>query len=265
MARIISVALQKGGVGKTTTTINLSAALAEIGKKVLVVDMDPQGNTTGGLGIDKRSNQDTIYQILLGETSVSESIIHLKEEAMDLIPSNEHLSAVGIELAGITGAELRLKESLEQISNAYDYVIIDCPPALSFLTISAFAASEGILIPVQCEYYALEGLGLLIQSINLIRQRINPVLNIEGIVLTMFDMRNNLSDEVEKSVRQFFPDKLYQTKIPRNIRIAEAPSFGMSALSYAPNASGTEAYRKLANELVEREKTDAIYDERRNS
>ena len=253
MSRIISVALQKGGVGKTTTTINLSAALAEKGKKVLVVDMDPQANTTSGLGIDVRDCQNTIYQVLLGEVSANESIIHIQSEDVDLLPSNKDLAAVGIELAEYKKGELRLKESLKPINSQYDYVIIDCPPALSFLTINAFSASDGILIPIQCEYYALEGLSLLIQSINLIRQRINPVLDIEGIVLTMFDSRNKLSDEVEKSVRNFFCEKLFRTKIPRNIRLAEAPSYGMSALRYATDAPGTEAYRKLANELIERD------------
>ena len=258
MGRIISVALQTGGVGKTTKTINLSAALAKEGKKVLVVDMDPQANTTSGLGIEVDNNQNTVYQVLLGEISADECILRVPPEEVDILPSNKHLAAIGVELADVKKGELKLKESLEEVRSLYDYVIIDCPPALSFLTINAFSASEGVLIPIQSEYYALEGLSLLIQSINLIRQRINPTLDIEGIVLTMVDARNKLSEEVEKSVMGYFPDKLFRTKIPRNVRLAEAPSYGMSVLRYAPDAPGTEAYRSLARELIERNQIQRV-------
>lgn len=254
MAKIIAVALQKGGVGKTTTTVNLSAALAEKGKRVLVVDMDPQANTTAGLGIDKKSVTNTVYRLLIGEKEVDECILRIEAEKVDLIPSEEPLAAAEIELHMLKNENLILKKALKKINDLYDYVVIDCPPSLNLLTINAFVAAESVLIPIQCEYYALEGLGLLIHSINLIRQRLNPVLDIEGILFTMYDPRNNLTRDVETQIQGYFQEKIFDTIIPRNIRVAEAPSYGMSVLRHAPDAPGAEAYRKLAVEMIKREK-----------
>ena len=243
MAKIIAVALQKGGVGKTTTTVNLSAALAEKGKRVLVVDMDPQANTTAGLGIDKKSVTNTVYRLLIGEKEVAECILHIEAEKVYLIPSEEPLAAAEIELHMLKNESLILKTALNQINDLYDYVVIDCPPSLNLLTVNAFVAAESVLIPIQCEYYALEGLGLLIHSINLIRQRLNPVLNIEGILLTMYDPRNNLTRDVESQIQGYFHEKVFDTKIPRNIRVAEAPSYGMSILRFAPDARSRRSWQ----------------------
>lgn len=254
MAKIIAVALQKGGVGKTTTTVNLSAALAEKGKRVLVVDMDPQANTTAGLGIDKKSVTNTVYRLLIGEKEVDECILHIEAEKVDLIPSEEAFAAAEIELVEVKNESSRLKTVLDQVSDRYDYVLIDCPPSLSLLTVNAFVAARSVLIPIQCEYYALEGLSQLIYSINLVRERLNPVLDIEGILLTMYDSRNNLTHDVEKQIQGYFHEKVFETKIPRNIRVAEAPSYGMSVLRHAPDASGAEAYRRLAEELLMKER-----------
>ena len=253
MGKTISVALQKGGVGKTTTTINLAAALAEKGKKVLVIDIDPQCNTTSGFGLDKESEENTTYALLLGETSIQQCIKRIDLEKIDLIPSEEEIAAIGIEMLGYEDKELQLKKSIEEIKDKYDYIFIDCPPSLSLLTINAFVASDTVLIPTQCEYYALEGLSLLIHTMNLVRERMNPILDIEGIVFTMYDSRNNLSHEVISSVREFFANKTFNVMIPRNVKLAEAPSHGMSILRYAPEASGAEAYRMLAEEIIGKE------------
>ncbi len=252
MAKIIAVALQKGGVGKTTTTVNLSAALAEKGKRVLVVDLDPQANTTSGLGINKNEVINTTYSLLLGE-EIDECILSVKSEKVDLIPSEDPLAGAVIELSGHDNESMILKAALDQIDNRYDYILIDCPPAISLFTINAFTAAESVIIPVQCEFYALEGLSLLIHSINLIRERRNPILDIEGILLTMYDSRNKLTREAEASIKKLFPGRVFETIIPRNIRVAEAPSHGMSVLKYAPEAPGAEAYRKLADEMIRRE------------
>lgn len=252
MGKTISVALQKGGVGKTTTVINLSAALAERGKKVLVIDIDPQCNTTSGFGLDKEKEENTAYTILLGETSIQQCIKRIDQEQVDLIPSDKDIAAIGIEMLGFEDKEVRLRRVIEEIRGKYDYIFIDCPPSISLLTINAFVASDTVLIPTQCEYYALEGLSLLIHSMNLVRQRMNPTLDIEGIVITMYDSRNNLSRDVISNVKSYFPNKTFNTMIPRNIRLAEAPSHGMSVLRYAPEATGAEAYRLLAEEIIER-------------
>ena len=252
MGKTISVALQKGGVGKTTTVINLSAALAERGKKVLVIDIDPQCNTTSGFGLDKENEENTAYTLLLGETSIHQCIKRIDLEQIDLIPSNKDIAAIGIEMLGFNDKEVRLRKAIKEIRDKYDYIFIDCPPSLNLLTINAFVASDTVLIPTQCEYYALEGLGLLIHSMNLVRERMNPILEIEGIVITMHDSRNNLSRDVISNVKNYFPYKTFNTMIPRNIRLAEAPSHGMSVLRYAPEATGSEAYRMLAEEIIER-------------
>lgn len=255
MAKTIVVALQKGGVGKTTTTVNLSAALAEKGKRVLVVDIDPQANTTSGLGVEKNTCDKTAYSMLIGEDEISDCVMNVGSEKVDLIPSEGRLYAAEVELAGFGDESIRLKTVLDQVGEMYDYVLIDCPPSLGLLTVNAFVAADSVLVPVQCEYYALEGLSLLIESINLIRQRINPSLDIEGILLTMYDLRNNLTREVEANIKEFFPDKVFEAIIPRNIRVAEAPSYGMSVLRYATDAPGAKAYRELADELIRREKS----------
>jgi len=252
MGKTISVALQKGGVGKTTTTINLAAALAEKGKRVLVVDIDPQCNTTSGFGVDKENAENTAYTLLLGGTPIQQCIKRIDLEQVDLIPSDKDIAAIGIEMVGVEDKELRLRKVIEKIKDKYDYIFIDCPPSISLLTINAFVASDTVLIPTQCEYYALEGLSLLIHSMNLVRQRMNPTLDIEGIVITMYDSRNNLSRDVISNVKSYFPNKTFNTMIPRNIRLAEAPSHGMSVLRYAPEATGAEAYRLLAEEIIER-------------
>ncbi len=258
MAKIIAVALQKGGVGKTTTTVNLSAALAEKGKRVLVVDLDPQANTTSGLGIDKKESINTTYSLFLGE-EIDECILSVKSEKMDLIPSEDPLAGAVIELSGHKNESMILKAALDQIDDRYDYVLIDCPPAISLFTINAFTAAESVIIPVQCEFYALEGLSLLIHSINLIRDRRNPILDIEGILLTMYDPRNKLTHEAEASIKGLFPGRVFETKIPRNIRVAEAPSHGVSVLRYAPDAPGAEAYRRLADELIRKETDHGLF------
>lgn len=250
MAKTIAVALQKGGVGKTTTTVNLAAALAERGKRVLVVDMDPQANTTSGFGIDKESVSNTVYSLLLSDVQIENCIVDVGTEKISLIPSEDNLAAAEMELSDIDEKNRILKMALVRIKHLYDYILIDCPPAISILTINAFAAADSVLIPMTCEFYAMEGLALLVRAINLIRQRINPILDIEGILLTMYDSRNNLAHEVEEDVKAFFPDKVFETIIPRNIRFAEAPSYGMSVIRYSSGAAGAEAYRRLATELI---------------
>lgn len=217
-----------------------------------MIDIDPQGNTTSGFGLDKEDAENTIYSLLLGESSIQQCIRKVEPEKVDLIPSNKELSAIVIEMIGFEDKELRLRRAIDEIRAQYDYIFIDCPPSLSLLTINAFVASDSVLIPIQCEYYALEGVGYLIHSLNLIRERMNPILNIEGVVITMYDSRNNLSHEVVSNVKDYFPDKTYNSMIPRNIRLAEAPSHGMSILQYDSNAPGAEAYRRLAEEIIKK-------------
>ena len=226
MGKIIAVANQKGGVGKTTTTINLAASLAELNQKILVIDVDPQGNTTSGFGVDKNSQENTIYELLLDDCSVNETIIPGVVPNLDLIASNVNLAAAEIELIGIPRKEYILRDALDFIRDDYDFIFLDCPPSLSVLTVNAMTASDSVLVPIQCEYYALEGLSQLIHTINLVRERLNPKLDIEGIVFTMYDARTNLSAQVVENVRTHVEQRIYNTLIPRNIRLAEAPSYG---------------------------------------
>ncbi len=254
MSKIISIANQKGGVGKTTTTINLAAALGECGKKVLVIDMDPQGNTSSGIGVEKNEVDNTIYELILDECSIQECIQKNILENVSLIPANVNFAAAEVELIGLEKAEFRLKNAIDWIKDQYDYILIDCPPSLSTLTVNALTASDSVLVPIQCEYYALEGLSQLIHTINLIKDRLNNKIGIEGVVFTMYDSRTNLSTQVVDSVRTNFAYKVFDTVIPRNTRLAEAPSFGMPILLYDPKATGSEAYRSLAKELIENNK-----------
>ena len=252
MARIIAIANQKGGVGKTTTSINLSASLAEKGKKVLAIDLDPQGNMTSGLGVDKAELQNTVYELILGECSVSEAITDTVVENVKLIASNVDLAGAEIELIGENDKEYILQKKVDYIKEDYYFIIIDCPPSLNMLTVNAMTTATSVLVPIQCEYYALEGLSQLIHTINLVQERLNPHLKLEGVVFTMYDVRTNLSNQVVETVKQNLDTTIYETMIPRNIRLAEAPSYGVPINMYDPKSSGAESYRKLAQEIIER-------------
>ena len=251
MERIIAVANQKGGVGKTTTAINLSACLAEMGKHVLAIDLDPQGNTTSGLGVDKDEKENTVYELLLGESTVEECIVPPACEGLDLIPSNVNLSGAEIELMGTEEKEFILKKQIDLVKKSYDYIIIDCPPALSMLTINAMTTASSVLVPIQCEYYALEGLSQLMYTIDLVHERLNPELILEGVVFTMYDARTNLSLQVVENVKSNLNQNIYKTIIPRNVRLAEAPSHGLPITLYDSRSTGAESYRMLAEEVVE--------------
>lgn len=253
MGRVIAVANQKGGVGKSTTAINLSACLAEKGKKVLTIDIDPQGNTTSGLGVDKNAAEITLYELLLGEVEIDNVIIKNVVDNVDLIPSNVNLSGAEIELLGIRDKEFILKNSVDQIRSRYDFIIMDCPPSLSMLTINALTASNSVLVPIQCEYYALEGLSQLIHTIELVKERLNGGLFIEGVVFTMYDARTNLSLQVVENVKDHLQQNIYKTIIPRNVRLAEAPSYGQPIIMYDSRSTGAESYRLLAEEVINRE------------
>lgn len=250
MNRIIAIANQKGGVGKSTTAINLSACLAEAGQRVLTIDLDPQGNTTSGLGQNKDILENTVYELLLGEISVEDSVLQLPYNNMYLIPSNVNLAAAEIELIGIDGKEFALRENIEKIRNNYDFIIIDCPPSLSLLTINAMTTADTVLVPIQCEYYALEGLSQLMHTINLVHERLNPNLEIEGVVFTMYDARTNLSLQVVENVKDNLNQMIYKTIIPRNVRLAEAPSHGLPINLYDKKSAGAESYRMLAEEVI---------------
>ena len=250
MGRIIAIANQKGGVGKTTTAINLSASLASLGKKVLALDLDPQGNMTSGLGVDKDQVGNSVYDLIIGQTGIEECICKEVIENLDVLPSNINLSAAEIELIGVENKEYIIRNEMEKVKDRYDFVIIDCPPALSMLTINAMTTADSVLVPIQCEYYALEGLSQLIHTINLVQERLNPALVIEGVVFTMYDARTNLSLQVVENVKDNLDQTIYKTIIPRNIRLAEAPSYGMPINLYDPKSTGAESYLLLAEEVI---------------
>ena len=250
--KTISIINQKGGVGKTTTSINLSASLAAKGKKVLVIDTDPQGNTTSGFGVEKNDLDNTVYELMLSECSIKECILNDVIDGVSIIPSNVNLAAAEIELIGVDRKEYILKREVEWIKDSFDYIIIDCPPSLSMLTINAMTTANSVLVPIQCEYYALEGLSQLIHTIDLVQQRLNPNLLIEGVVFTMYDVRTNLSNQVVENVRNNLDAKIYDTLIPRNIRLAEAPSYGLPINLYDSKSAGAESYRLLAKEVIDR-------------
>jgi len=252
--RYISISNQKGGVGKTTTAVNLATALAAVGKQVLLVDLDPQGNASTGLGIDRADRDRGSYELLFNETTADEAAAATKVPGLYCIPSSMHLSGAEIELIDADNREFRLRDGLAAATRRYDYVIFDCPPALNLLTLNALAASDGVLVPLQCEFYALEGLSHLVNTIERVRDAFNDKLELLGIVLTMYDKRNNLSNQVADNVREFFGDKVYDTVIPRNVRISEAPSFGLPAIVYDMACSGSQAYIHLAREMLKREK-----------
>ena len=248
MGKIISVANQKGGVGKTTTTVNLSTILAKKGKKVLLIDTDPQGNATSGLGVSKDVEL-SVYDILIGDTEFDETLQETAIKNLKVCPSNISLAGAEVQLVSMMSREQRLKTKLDKIKDQYDYILIDCPPSLGLVTLNAFTASDSVLIPVQCEYFALEGLGQLLNTVNLVKKHLNKNLEIEGALLTMYDARTNLSNQVVKEVK-YFEDKVYKTVIPRNVRLSEAPSYGMPITVYDPRSKGAKAYEKFAKELL---------------
>ena len=253
MGRIIAIANQKGGVGKTTTAINLSACLAEAGKKVLTIDLDPQGNTTSGLGVNKNEQEKTTYELLIGQNSIEECLLKEVLPGLDVLPSNVNLSGAEIELIGIRQKEFILKKEIDKVRDNYDFVIIDCPPSLNMLTVNAMTTADTVLVPIQCEYYALEGLSQLIHTINLVKQRLNPNLELEGVVFTMYDARTNLSLQVVENVKSNLKNTVYKPIIPRNVRLAEAPSHGMPITLYDSRSAGAESYRLLAEEVIQRD------------
>ena len=250
MSRIIAIANQKGGVGKTTTVINLSASLAELGKKVLTIDMDPQGNTSSGLGLDKDNLDMTVYQLMIGECELTECRYASVVDGVDVLPATVHLAGAEVELIGIPKSQYILKNGIAGVRDEYDYILIDCPPSLNLLTINAMTAADAVLVPIQCEYYALEGLSQLLYTIGLVQKSLNPKLEIEGVVFTMYDARTNLSAQVVENVRTHVEQRIYETLIPRNIRLAEAPSYGEPITIYEPKSAGAEAYKKLAQEMI---------------
>lgn len=253
MGKVIALFNQKGGVGKTTTNVNLSACIAIKGRKMLIIDIDPQGNTTSGFGVDKNSTEFNIYDALLGDEDIRNCIVKTKYENIDIVPSNVQLAGAEIELTELSEREYRFKKMIQGIKDGYDYVFVDCPPSLGLLTINSLTGVDSVIIPIQCEYYALEGVSQLMNTIQLIKRSLNPKLEIQGVVLSMFDGRTNLSIQVVDEVKRYFKGKVYRTIIPRNVRLAEAPSHGMPIIEYDPKSKGAEAYDELAEEFLELE------------
>ncbi|NLP00170.1 MAG: ParA family protein [Clostridiaceae bacterium] len=250
MAKIIAIANQKGGVGKTTTAVNLSACLGVKGKKVLVIDIDPQGNTTSGLGIDKNSVKSSIYDTIINEVPIEDTMIETQIKGLFLSPSNINLAGAEVELVSVLSRETRLKFALDEIENKFDFIVIDCPPSLGLLTVNALTAADTILVPIQCEYYALEGLSQLMNTVKIVQKHLNKTLRVEGVVLTMFDARTNLSIQVVEEVKKYFGNKVYRTIIPRNVRLSEAPSYGLPIILYDAKSKGAECYMELAEEVI---------------
>ena len=250
MAKIIAVANQKGGVGKTTTSVNLAACLAKAGKKVLLIDMDPQGNATSGLGVDNRSVEKSIYDVLIGEMNIEEVILKTDYQRLYICPSSIALSGAEIELVNIMAREYRLREALSEKKKDFDYILLDCPPSLGLVTLNALTAANSVLMPIQCEYYALEGLSQLTATIRRVKKLLNPNIEIEGVLMTMFSARTNLAIQVVDEVKKFFPQKVYKTIIPRNVRLSEAPGFGQPVVVYDPSSRGAESYTELAAEVL---------------
>ncbi len=253
MGKVVAIVNQKGGVGKTTTAVNLSASLAELGKRILVVDIDPQGNTTSGLGIDTNQLENTVYQVIIDRMAAEKAVIQTEYDNLSVCPSDIQLAGSEVELVEADKREFRLKDAIAPIRDRYDYILIDCPPSLNLLTLNAMAAADSVLVPVQCEYYALEGLSRLMQTIKQVKKGLNPGIEIAGVLLTMFDSRTNLSIMVADEVKKFFPQKVFSTVIPRNVRLSEAPSYGQPITDYDSYSRGAESYRELAREFIEKE------------
>jgi chromosome partitioning protein len=253
LARVISIANQKGGVGKTTTAINLAAALAASELKVLLIDSDPQGNSTTGVGLDKSGDRKTLYDVLLGQASMADAILPTNSEGLGIVPADQNLVATNLDLIDFEERESRLKAAVAQIKDEYSYILVDCPPALDLLTLNALVASDSVLVPIQCEFFALEGISQLMDTIDKVRDAFNPQLQVEGVLLTMYDDRTNLTRQVEADLREFFGRQVFRTVIPRSVRLAEAPSFGKTILTYDPRSRGAESYIQLAKELMAHE------------
>lgn len=255
-AKVIAVANQKGGVGKTTTNVNLGACLAETGKKILTIDIDPQGNTTSGFGISKEDIEHSIYDVIINEVDIEDAIVGTDIANLDIVISNIELAGAEIEMVSMLSRETILKRAIQPIMSKYDYIFIDCPPSLGLITLNALTAAHRVLVPIQCEYYALEGLSQLLNTISLVKQHLNPDLDVEGVVLTMFDARTNLSIQVVEEVKKYFKGKVYKTIIPRNVKLGEAPSHGLPIIKYDPKCVGAVAYMELAEEFIEKEREE---------
>ena len=256
MGKIVSIANQKGGVGKTTTSINLSTILAKKGKKVLMIDADPQGNASSGVGIDRDEIEQSVYDVLINDVQIEQVVKKTNIKNLYIVPSNINLAGAEVELVSVMSREHRLKEKLDIIKEEYDFIIIDCPPSLGLITLNAFTASNSVLIPVQCEYYALEGLGQLLNTISLVKKHLNKDIEIEGALLTMYDIRTNLSNQVVKEVKKYFNEKVYKNVIPRNVKLSEAPSYGMPISIYEPKSKGAKSYEKFVKEFLKNNEND---------